>query len=194
MKKSSEAKIPALEKLCSEMLLAVGEDNQREGLVKTPNRFARAFIDLTSGYTQTPRDIIGDAIFNEDSSQMVVVRKIEFFSMCEHHLLPFFGFAHVAYIPNGRIVGLSKIPRLVNVFARRLQVQERMTNQICDALNEELKPHGVACMIDARHLCMMMRGIQVQSSSTITTSMRGAFLDNLATREEFMQTVRLSDR
>ena len=194
MKHNLDASISALESMCAEMLTAIGEDNQREGLQKTPNRFARAFVDLTSGYKQTPRDIIGDAIFSQASAQMVVVKKIEFFSMCEHHLLPFFGFAHVAYIPNGRIVGLSKIPRIVNLFARRLQVQERMTNQICDALQDELNPHGVACMLDARHMCMMMRGIQVQSSSAITTAMRGVFLSNLATRDEFMHTVSMGER
>lgn len=194
MTSEPQRNIMALEKLCAEMLSAVGEDTQREGLLKTPNRFARAFAELTSGYQHTPRDIIKDAIFHEKSSQMVLVKKIEFYSMCEHHLLPFFGFAHVAYIPNGRIVGLSKIPRLVNLFARRLQVQERMTSQICDAIQEELRPHGVACMIDARHMCMMMRGIQVQSSSTITTVMRGVFLENEATRDEFMQTIQMGER
>ena len=194
MKDESIKASAALERMCGEMLLAIGEDTQREGLLKTPNRFARAFAELTSGYKQTPREIVGDAIFNEPSAQMVVVKKIEFFSLCEHHLLPFFGFAHVAYIPNGRIVGLSKIPRLVNLFARRLQVQERMTNQICDALQDELKPHGVACMLDASHMCMMMRGIQVQSSSTVTTAMRGIFLENLATRDEFLHTIRMGER
>ena len=178
-----------LRQVCDEILLAVGEDSSREGLARTPERFAKAISELTSGYEQNLEQVVNGAIFHEAYSEMVLVKDIEFFSLCEHHLLPFFGKAHVAYIPNGKIIGLSKIPRIVQVFARRLQVQERLTDQIVQALQDLLKPHGVACMIEGSHMCMMMRGVQVQSASMVTTSMRGSFLEKLASREEFLKVV-----
>lgn len=179
-----------LEEVCRSLLLSVGEDPGREGLLRTPARYARAFQELTSGYSQSLEEVVGNGIFHEKCSEMVVVKRIEFYSMCEHHLLPFFGHAHVAYIPSGKILGLSKIPRIVQMFARRLQLQERMTEQIADAINELLQPTGVACVIDAQHLCMMMRGVQVQSSSTSTSALRGAFQRHAPTRSEFMNIIR----
>lgn len=177
------------EKLCAELLVNIGEDPQREGLVRTPLRFAKAMNELTEGYNQDLSAIINNAIFEEDYSEMVLVKDIEFFSLCEHHLLPFFGKAHVAYIPNGRIIGLSKIPRIVKMFSRRLQVQERLTHQIAEVLQEVLQPQGVACMIEGSHMCMMMRGIQTISGKMLTNSMKGSFLSNQATREEFLKLV-----
>ena len=164
----------------------LGEDISREGLLSTPKRHAKAMQFLTSGYEKNPDDIVGKALFSEDSSEIVIVRDIELFSLCEHHLLPFFGKAHVAYIPNGKIIGLSKIPRIVDCFARRLQVQERLTTQISNELMRVLKPLGVAVIIEASHLCMMMRGVQKQSSSTITSSMLGVFRTNPTTRKELL--------
>lgn len=177
----------ALSQLCEQLLTHIGEDTKREGLLRTPNRFANAIQELTSGYNQNIEEIVNNAIFHEPYSEMIVVRDIEFYSLCEHHVLPFFGHATVAYVPNGRIIGLSKIPRLVNMFARRLQVQERLTDQITEALQSLLAPQGVACMIRASHMCMMMRGIQTQSSLMVTSSMRGCFLANQCTRDEFMK-------
>lgn len=177
------------EELCKELLSNLGENPQREGLIKTPKRFAKAFEDLTRGYTQDLDRIINNAIFSEECGDMVIVKQIEFYSLCEHHLLPFFGHAHVAYIPNGKIIGLSKIPRIVNMFSRRLQVQERLTHQIAETIEEILAPQGVACIIEASHMCMMMRGIQSQSSSLLTSSMRGAFLNEHSTRDEFLKLV-----
>lgn len=179
-----------LENACSVLLREVGEDPSREGLLKTPYRFQKAMLELTRGYHQKVEDLVGDAIFEEKCSQMIVVRKIEFYSLCEHHLLPFFGNAHVAYIPNGRIIGLSKIPRIVNMFARRLQVQERFTEQISQTLHDLLKPAGVACLVEGSHMCMMMRGVQAQSSTMVTSSMTGDFLNDPKTRDEFMQLIR----
>ncbi len=175
--------------MCYELIRSIGEDPDREGLARTPYRFEKAFRELTSGYDQNLEEIVNGAIFEEPYSEMVVVREIEFFSLCEHHLLPFFGKASVAYVPKGRIIGVSKIPRIVQMFARRLQVQERLTEQITEALNSLLKPLGVACMIEASHLCMMMRGIQTQSGIMTTTSMKGAFLNHQPTRDEFLKLV-----
>lgn len=164
----------------------IGEDPQREGLLKTPERVAKAWQFLTHGYHMDPAAILNSAVFEEDYSEMILVKDIEVYSLCEHHMLPFFGKAHVAYIPSGRIVGLSKIPRVVDVFARRLQVQERLTLQIRDAIQDVLEPEGVAVVIEARHLCMIMRGVQKQNSWTTTSAVSGQFL-NPATRQEFMR-------
>ncbi len=172
------------------ILDAVGENATREGLARTPNRVARSMLFLTQGYQMDYREILESALFEEDYSEMILVKDIEMFSMCEHHMIPFLGKAHVAYIPNGRIVGLSKLPRIVDVFARRLQVQERMTIQIRDAIEEVLQPHGVAVVIEASHLCMVMRGVQKQHSITTTSAMSGVFLENENTRAEFMRLIR----
>ena len=171
------------------ILETIGEDPEREGLVKTPERVAKAYQFLTHGYGMDPHAILRSALFEESYSEMVLVKDIEIFSLCEHHVLPFFGKAHVAYIPDGRIVGLSKIPRVVDVFARRLQVQERLTIQIRDAVEEVLRPLGVAVVIEARHLCMMMRGAEKQNSATTTSAMSGEFLNNIHTRAEFMRLI-----
>ncbi|MCS6927391.1 MAG: GTP cyclohydrolase I FolE [Candidatus Binatia bacterium] len=176
-----------IEEHVRQILLYMGEDPDREGLVKTPARVARAFEYLTKGYSQDPKEVIGRAMFTEeDYQEMVLVKDIDFFSLCEHHILPFFGRAHVAYIPKHRIVGLSKIPRLVEVFARRLQVQERLTTQIANTLMEELDPLGVGVIIRAEHLCMRMRGVEKQNSIVTTSAMLGAFRTHQETREEFI--------
>jgi len=189
---SSEDEVYDREKegLIRNLLDRLGEDPNREGLRRTPLRVAKAMDFLTSGYHTTVDEVIKGAIFTEDCKEMVVVRGIEFYSMCEHHMLPFFGHAHVGYLPNGKVVGLSKIARVVDVFARRLQVQERLTNQVADALMEALDPHGVAVVIEASHTCMMMRGVQKQNSTTISSAMRGAFQDDARTRAEFMGFIR----
>jgi GTP cyclohydrolase I len=179
--------LAAFEESVRRQLELVGEDPTRAGLLKTPNRVAKSMAWLTRGYDMTAEMVIGDALFDEDHENMVMVRDIEFYSMCEHHMLPFFGKAHVAYIPNGRIVGLSKLPRVVEVFSRRLQVQERLGEQIANAIDDVLKPKGVGVVIEAVHLCMMMRGVEKQSSRTITSSLRGAFRDDAKTRAEFLQ-------
>lgn len=171
-----------------EILRLIGEDPEREGLMKTPERVAKAMQFLTHGYDLVPEDILRSAMFKEDYKQMVLVKDIEVYSMCEHHMIPFFGRAHVAYIPNGHIVGLSKIPRVVDAFARRLQVQERLTTQIKDAINNTLKPLGVAVVIEAQHMCMSMRGIQKQNSVTTTSDFTGAFLSD-KTRAEFIHLI-----
>jgi GTP cyclohydrolase IA len=168
-------------------LALIGEDPQREGLLKTPQRVANAMAFLTRGYGQSPRDVVGDAVFQESHSNMVMVRDIEVYSMCEHHMVPFFGRAHVAYIPDGHIVGLSKIPRIVDVYARRLQVQERLTEEIAQALEDVLAPKGVGVVIEAAHLCMMMRGVEKQNSRTITSALRGTFRSDARTRDEFLR-------
>jgi len=175
------------ERLVHRQLQLVGEDPSRDGLLKTPSRVAKAMMWLTRGYQQTAAEVIGDALFEENHENMVMVRDIEMYSMCEHHMLPFFGKVHVAYVPSGRIVGLSKIPRVVEVFARRLQVQERLGEQIADALEETLRPKGVGVVIEAVHLCMMMRGVEKQNSRTITSSLRGLFRDDPKTRSEFLR-------
>jgi GTP cyclohydrolase IA len=172
--------------LVREQLSLVGEDPGREGLLKTPERVGKAMRFLTRGYRERVEDVVGDAIFSEEHRNMVMVRDIELYSLCEHHLLPFFGKAHVAYIPDGRIVGLSKLPRIVDLFARRLQVQERLTEQIAAAIEDVLAPLGVGVVIEAYHLCMMMRGVEKQNSRTITSALRGVFRDDARTREEFL--------
>ena len=172
-----------------DMLELVGEDPSREGLLKTPERVERAMRWLTRGYELDAAEVIGDALFEEDHQNMIVVRDIEFYSMCEHHMLPFFGKAHVAYIPDGRIVGLSKVARVVEVFARRLQVQERLTDQIAQALEEALRPRGVGVVLEASHFCMMMRGVEKQNSRTLTSALRGVFREDASTRDEFLRLV-----
>jgi GTP cyclohydrolase I len=168
-------------------LTLLGEDPEREGLLKTPLRVAESMLWLTRGYEMDVAEIVGDAVFDEAHQSMVMVRDIELYSLCEHHMLPFFGKAHIAYIPDGRIVGLSKLPRIVDMFARRLQVQERLTEQIAVAIQEVLKPLGVGVVIEAYHLCMMMRGVEKQNSKTITSALRGSFRDDAKTRDEFLR-------
>lgn len=184
-------KDPALladyEQLIRRELTLIGEDPTREGLLKTPQRVAKAMLWMTQGYRQDVKKVIGDAIFTETHNNMVLVRDIELYSMCEHHMLPFFGKAHIAYIPDGRIVGLSKLARVVDIFARRLQVQERMTEEIAQALTDVLRPKGVGVVIEAAHLCMMMRGVQKQNSKTVTSAVRGTFRDDPMTRNEFLR-------
>jgi GTP cyclohydrolase I len=167
----------------------IGEDPTRQGLLKTPERVAKAYDFLTQGYQQSAEDVLRGAIFDESYSEMVLVKDIEVYSLCEHHMLPFFGKAHIAYIPNGKIVGLSKIPRVVDVFARRLQVQERLTIEIRDCIQETLQPFGVAVVIECHHLCMQMRGVQKQNSHTTTSAFSGEFLNNDKTRKEFIQLI-----
>jgi GTP cyclohydrolase I len=179
----------AFEALVREMLEQIGEDPTREGLQRTPARVEASLKWLTRGYQMAVEDVMGDAIFHEKHESMICVRDIEIYSLCEHHLLPFYGKAHVAYLPDGRIVGLSKIPRVVEVFARRLQVQERLTDQVADALGAVLKPLGVGVVIEAYHLCMMMRGVEKQNSKTVTSALRGAFRDDAKTRDEFLRLV-----
>lgn len=171
-----------------DILQLLGENKEREGLLKTPERAAKAMKFLTEGYEQDPKQILQSAMFEESYDEMVIVKEIELYSLCEHHMLPFFGKAHIAYIPNGHIVGLSKIPRVVDVFARRLQVQERLTEQILDCINNTLQPRGVAVVIEASHMCMMMRGVQKQNSMTTTSGFRGAFKDT-DTRNEFLKLI-----
>ena len=173
--------------LVREQLSLLGEDPTREGLQKTPSRVTKAMAWLTRGYGMDARAVIGDALFAESHENMVMVRDIELYSMCEHHMLPFFGKAHIAYIPDGHIVGLSKLPRVVEVFARRLQVQERLTEEIAQALTDVLKPRGVGVVIECQHLCMMMRGVEKQNSMTITSALRGTFRSDRATRDEFLR-------
>lgn len=175
------------ERLVRRQLELIGEDPDRDGLMKTPARVAASLEWLTRGYETNVADVIGDALFEETHESMVMVRDIELYSLCEHHMLPFYGKAHIAYIPNGKIVGLSKLPRVVDVFARRLQVQERLTEQVAQALTDVLQPLGVGVVIEAYHLCMMMRGVQKQNSSTITSAMRGLFRDDSKTRDEFLR-------
>ena len=177
----------AMKGLVRELLGELGEDPEREGLLETPRRVADSLRFLTRGYDQTVEDAIGGGVFDEDHHNMVVVKDIELYSLCEHHMLPFFGRMHVAYIPNGRILGLSKVPRVVDVFARRLQVQERLTEQVAKAIMDALEPEGVGVICECYHLCMMMRGVQKQNSKTITSAMKGVFLNDLKTREEFLR-------
>ena len=175
------------EEIIRRELELIGEDPRREGLLNTPERVAKAMKFLTEGYSSSAEEVVGEGIFEEEHDNMIMVRDIELYSLCEHHMLPFFGKAHVAYIPNGKIVGLSKIPRIVDVFARRLQVQERLTEQIAEGLCRVLNPSGVGVVIEAYHLCMMMRGVQKQNSKTITSALRGAFREDPKTRDEFLR-------
>ena len=172
-----------------QILQLLGEDTNREGLQNTPERVAKCMLQFTSGYSQSPEDVLLSAVFEEDYSQPVIVRDIEFYSLCEHHLLPFFGKVHIAYIPDGKIVGLSKLPRVVDIFARRLQVQERMTRQICQCIENTLHPKGAMVVVEAQHLCMQMRGVEKQGASTVTSDFSGAFSDS-ALREEFYKEIR----
>jgi GTP cyclohydrolase I len=181
------------EEIYRELIARFDQDPSRDGLLKTPERAARAIEFLTNGYHQSAEEILQSALFDVDYDEMVIVKDIEMYSLCEHHMLPFFGRVHIAYIPNGKVVGLSKLPRLVDVFARRLQVQERMTQQIADAVQEAIAPQGVGVVVEARHLCMMMRGVQKQNSSTVTSAMRGVF-HNQPTRGEFLSLVREGSR
>ena len=181
-----------MESLVRRQLELIGEDPGREGLLSTPSRVAKSLAWMTRGYEMDPADVIGEALFEESHENMVMVRDIELYSMCEHHMLPFYGKAHVAYIPNGTIVGLSKLPRIVDVFAQRLQVQERLTEQIAQAITDAVEPRGVGVVIEAFHLCMMMRGVQKQNSRTITSALRGVFRDDSKTRDEFLRLVHAS--
>jgi GTP cyclohydrolase I len=185
-----EACTDALSGHFKEVLIHIGEDTEREGLLKTPERVAKAMQYLTQGYDQDPAEILKSAMFAEKYDEMVIVKDIEVYSLCEHHMLPFFGKCHIAYIPSGHIVGLSKFARMVDAFSRRLQVQERLTDQIRDCLQETLKPQGVAVCIEAQHLCMQMRGVQKQNSVTTTSAFSGAFMDEDITRQEFMSLVK----
>jgi GTP cyclohydrolase IA len=184
------AETAELQALVEQLLCLLGEDPTREGLLKTPERVAKALRFLTQGYQQDIEEVFNGALYSVKYDEMVVVRDIDFFSLCEHHLLPFYGKCHVAYIPNERVVGLSKIPRLVEVFSRRLQVQERLTVQIAETLQEKLNPQGVAIVIEARHLCMMMRGVETPNAVAVTSSMHGVFLNQQKTREEFLTLIR----
>ena len=176
--------------IVKDLLESIGEDPTREGLQRTPERVSKSFEELTQGTEQRLEDVVGHGVFSEDCSEMVIVKDIEFYSLCEHHMLPFYGRVHVAYIPDGKIIGLSKIPRIVDMFARRLQVQERMTSQIAEAIQEVLQPKGVGVVADAAHLCMMMRGVQKQNSSTMTSCLLGGFRSDPRTRSEFLDLVR----
>ncbi len=182
-------KIKKIETLIYELLKEIGEDPDREGLVRTPTRVAKAWDFLANGYHSNLDEIINNAVFTEEYDEMVVVKDIDFFSLCEHHMLPFFGVAHVAYIPNGKVIGLSKIPRIVEMFGRRLQLQERMTQQIAETLNDVLKPKGVAVVLEGQHMCMQMRGVQKKNSYATTSFMTGGFRDRAKTREEFLQII-----
>ena len=177
----------SFEDLVAEMIRRLGDDPQREGMLKTPMRVVKSLAFLTKGYEETPEEVIGDALFKESHRNMVLVKDIEVYSLCEHHMLPFFGKAHVAYIPDGRILGISKLPRLVEMYARRFQVQERLTDQVAQAVWDTAKPQGVGVVVEAYHLCMMMRGVEKQNSKTITSAMRGSFLDDPRTRDEFLR-------
>ena len=192
-KKTEEYDQDAVDQIASSfrhILATIGEQPDREGLLKTPERAAKAMAVMTSGISSDPAAILRSALFHEDNDEMVLVKDIELYSLCEHHMLPFFGKAHVAYIPNGQIVGLSKIPRIVDAFSRRLQVQERLTEQIRDCIQDTLRPHGVAVVIEARHLCMQMRGVEKQHSATTTSAFTGTFLSDARTRKEFMHLIR----
>src|ERR1700684_4458627 len=178
------------QELYRELLVRIGEDPTRDGLVDTPERMEKSMAFLTRGYTMDVTELLHHALLDVDYDEMVIVKDIEFFSQCEHHLLPFFGKAHIAYVPNGKVIGLSKIPRLVDVFSRRLQVQERLTRQIADAIDAAIQPQGVAIILEAQHLCMMMRGVEKQHSSTVTSAMLGVFKTQLQTRNEFLSLVR----
>ena len=186
----SVEKSESIADLLRRMLQLIGEDPGRDGLRHTPERFEKALRFLTSGYHQDPKKLLNGAMFSVCYDQMVLVKDIEVYSLCEHHMIPFFGKCHVAYIPDKKVVGLSKIPRLVNMFARRLQIQERLTNQIASAIQQEISPLGVGVVVEARHLCMVMRGVEKQNSQTVTSAMLGAFRENVQTREEFLSLIR----
>jgi GTP cyclohydrolase I len=188
---ASESKInaPEIQAAMTRILTAVGEDPQRDGLKRTPERVSRMYAELLAGYQIDPNSVVNDALFDVKYDEMVIVRDIEFYSLCEHHLLPFIGRVHVAYIPNGKVLGLSKIPRIVDLYARRLQVQERMTRQIADFIRDLLHPQGVGVVVEALHLCMMMRGVQKHNARMTTSAMHGAFRGNLATRQEFLDNI-----
>jgi len=186
----SVEKSESIAELVRRMLQLIGEDPDRDGLRHTPQRFEKALRFLTGGYQQDPEKLLNGAMFSVCYDQMVLVKNIEVYSLCEHHMLPFFGRCHVAYIPDKKVVGLSKIPRLVNMFARRLQIQERLTNQIASAIQQKIAPLGVGVIIEARHLCMVMRGVEKQNSQTVTSAMLGAFRENVQTREEFLSLIR----
>lgn len=179
-------RLEEMERIFGDLLEAIGEDRAREGLLRTPGRAARSFEFLTQGYRQSVAEVVNQAIFSSDASEIVMVKDIELYSMCEHHLLPFIGRAHVAYIPNGKVIGLSKVARIVDVFARRLQIQEQLTTQVADALMEALQPSGVAVVIEAKHLCMMMRGVEKQNSVMKTSCLLGVFKEDARTRSEFL--------
>ena len=189
MHPSEDMDLPTIQTAVTNMLKAFGENPSRKGLLRTPERVARMYTELLSGYLVDPHKIVNDALFEVTYDEMVIVRDIEFYSLCEHHMLPFMGRAHVAYLPNGKVVGLSKIPRIVDVFAHRLQVQERMTRQIADFINEALMPKGVAVVVEALHLCTMMRGVKKQNARMTTSAVHGAFRKNLATRQEFLDNI-----
>jgi GTP cyclohydrolase I len=178
------------QELYAELLRRIDKDPTRDGLLRTPERMEKSMAFLTHGYTMNVTEVLHDALFDVDYDEMVIVKDIEFFSMCEHHLLPFFGKAHIAYVPNRKVVGLSKLPRLVDVFARRLQVQERLTSQIAEAINDAIHPQGVAVVLEAQHLCMMMRGVEKQHSATVTSAMLGVFKTQTQTRSEFLSLIR----
>jgi len=186
----SVEKSESIADLVRRMLQLIGEDPERDGLRHTPERFEKALRFLTSGYHQDPKKLLNGAMFSVCYDQMVLVKDIEVYSLCEHHMIPFFGKCHVAYIPDKKVVGLSKIPRLVNMFARRLQIQERLTHQIASAIQQEINPFGVGVVVEARHLCMVMRGVEKQNSQTVTSAMLGAFRENVQTREEFLSLIR----
>jgi GTP cyclohydrolase I len=179
----------SVQQIYAELLARIGEDPTRDGLLSTPKRMEKSMNFLTKGYTESVEEVLHGALFDVDYDEMVLVKDIEFYSMCEHHLLPFFGKAHIAYVPHGKVVGLSKLPRIVDVFARRLQVQERLTQQIAEAIEKAVHPQGVAVVIEAQHLCMMMRGVQKQESATVTSAMRGVFKTQQQTRNEFLSFV-----
>lgn len=181
--------IRKIEQLTKELLKEIGEDTNREGLKKTPKRVAKAWEFFSKGYKQDINELINGAVFNEDANDMVIVRDVEFFSLCEHHLLPFFGKAHVGYIPNGKVIGLSKIPRIIDMHSRRLQVQERLTHQIADAIKEVLNPKGIAVVMEGRHMCMQMRGVEKQNSLASTSAMFGKFKSSVETRSEFLSII-----
>jgi len=180
----------SMQELLREMIVRLGEDPGRDGLLRTPERMQRSLEYLTRGYREDPEKLLKGALFNVDYDEMVIVKDIEMFSLCEHHLLPFFGKVHVAYIPKGKVIGLSKLPRLIDIFARRLQVQERLTTQIAETIQHAIEPQGVGVVIEARHLCMMMRGVEKQHSSAVTSSMLGAFRQEKETRDEFLALIR----
>lgn len=184
-----QSKMAEFENCVKKMLEIMGEDPNREGLLNTPKRVAKAYKFITQGYKQSPLEILGDAMFQSSNNEMVLIKDIEFYSICEHHLLPIIGRAHVAYIPDGKVVGLSKIPRMVNIYARRLQIQEQMTEQIAQALQEAINPKGVGVVVEARHMCMEMRGVQKINSITTTSALRGSFIKNPETRKEFFDLI-----